>query len=418
MFDHAHYVPVLNWKKGERDAVQRLTYSDKRRMTPLLEVFADRRPPQKEPKHPHVKGDWLVYMAKTIQHCWDPRLHAFAEVVAEPLVPVTDTELNSRTLAFFHAARLRDLKLIPVVRLAYADDRRAVIRSVVQQDGRGVCLRLTGEDIHRPRLREDIENLFAQLGTTAEQTHLLVDLHVLGPEGYNLMLVCALLPFLEQWNTFTVVGGAFPSGLARMEYGRNEVPRSEWRAWSTQVLTHPFRKPAFGDYATQHPIPFNPTIHPNPCASIRYTLEDHWLVLKGQQLVPRKKERDQSNRYEQFPVLAGVLVNARGPNKQPYFRGGSFSRGDGYILDMASGYRSGAVKGEVATGNPQTWLTAAVNQHLTFVVIQISTLFSSSDGSGRTHAGAQAGPPRRAGYRAPSGALRRAPAPRRVAPKT
>jgi hypothetical protein len=37
MFDHAHYVPVLRWKAGERGALKALRLVDKAAMTPLLE---------------------------------------------------------------------------------------------------------------------------------------------------------------------------------------------------------------------------------------------------------------------------------------------------------------------------------------------------------------------------------------------
>lgn len=417
MFNHAHYVPVLFWKRGEQDAVQQLTYEDKRRMTPLLEIPADRRPPRKEPKRPRPKRDWLVEMAMRVQHCWDSRLPAFVELVPEPAVPITSAQLASCLPRFFHAARLRDLGLIPVVRLAYEEERRTLIGAIVEEDGQGVCIRLTPEDLGRPSLREDLEQLLAQLATPVERAHLVVDFHVLGAEGFNLLLLCAQIPFLQQWQTFTVVGGAFPSGLARLEYGPNSVPRSEWLAWSTQVLKDLPRKPAFGDYATQHPVPFNSARHPNPCANIRYTLEHDWRVMKGRQLVPRAQERGDSDRYEQFPAMAVLLVDARDHMRRPYFRGDSFSRGDHYIQKMASKYQSDAEPDRVATGTPTTWLTAAVNHHLTFVVIQIATLFSPSGAPGRAHATAPAGPPPRGGYTAPPFALRKAPSLRRVAPK-
>src|SRR5438094_4091665 len=37
-FDHKHYVPVLRWKRAERDALVRLTNDVRTRITPLLEL--------------------------------------------------------------------------------------------------------------------------------------------------------------------------------------------------------------------------------------------------------------------------------------------------------------------------------------------------------------------------------------------
>jgi hypothetical protein len=40
MFDHAHYVPVLRWKRGERRALEALSVLDRGVLTPIIEPLA------------------------------------------------------------------------------------------------------------------------------------------------------------------------------------------------------------------------------------------------------------------------------------------------------------------------------------------------------------------------------------------
>ena len=92
-----------------------------------------------------------------------------------------------------------------------------------------------------------------------------------------------------------------------------------------------------------------------PSASVRYTANEYWLVLKGRNL------RDHG--YEQFHDVCRELI------EKLEYSGRSFSWGDGYIDDCAN---------EIAgTGNLTTWRKVGTSHHLAFVLRQISTAFGS-----------------------------------------
>lgn len=97
----------------------------------------------------------------------------------------------------------------------------------------------------------------------------------------------------------------------------------------------------------------------NVSASIRYTTDDHWLVMRGEGLL----NKDGAG-HAQYPANAQMLM------ERPEFCGRDFSFGDNYIYERP-------VKID-QPGIPRNWVTVGVNHHLTFVVRQIERLFELS----------------------------------------
>lgn len=420
MFDHQHYVPILPWKLGERNAVRLLAHDDKRRMTPLLEISARRPPPKEEApqaQHPKAKGNWLDEMAHTIRDTWGPYFPVFVEVQPGRKGQFQALGIANRAERLFRTARSLDLKLVPVVRRTYGPMRQGAIKRIVSVDRRGVCIRLTRSDLVRPTLVTDLERLLSNVGLSPEQADLVLDLHVVDEKGFDLVLICAQVPFLSRWRSFTVAGGAFPPGVAKYNDGPNLVTRSEWCTWTAQIKRGLPRIPTFGDYATQNPVPFDPDVHPTPCANIRYTTDRRWLVMKGKQLASKKQEPTEPSPFSQYPAMAALLEGMKDEQKQPYYQGPGYSKGDEYLHKMAEKYRNGTGSGRGNTGNPQTWLTAAVNHHLTYVVLQIAKLFASSNDRERAPAASSTVQLPQGARKALLSVSQAGPAPHQAAPK-
>ena len=89
-----------------------------------------------------------------------------------------------------------------------------------------------------------------------------------------------------------------------------------------------------------------------PTAKIRYTLDDHWLIVKGHSLATPPK-------YGQFHSLARKLI------RQREYMGPAFSWGDNYAAECA--------KGKATSGNLAKWVKVDTNHHLTFVAHQIAS---------------------------------------------
>jgi hypothetical protein len=111
--------------------------------------------------------------------------------------------------------------------------------------------------------------------------------------------------------------------------------------------------PSFGDYTIQHPIFYEPVEGANVSASIRYTSEAYWVVMRGEGL----RNRDGAG-FAQYPANAELLLSRK------EFCGSHFSYGDAYIWQMGSHQSP-------TNGNPETWLRAGINHHLVFQARQI-----------------------------------------------
>jgi len=137
----------------------------------------------------------------------------------------------------------------------------------------------------------------------------------------------------------------------------HHLRRREWRRFKSllSVLPETARCPAFGDYGTLHPLYEEPQDGCRPSASVRYAVEDEWLVLRGYSIRDKK-----AGGMGQFRGHAQYL------SRLPEFSGSAFSPGDAYI--------SARAKRGATTGNLTTWLSASMNHHLTLTSSSLAAL--------------------------------------------
>lgn len=164
------------------------------------------------------------------------------------------------------------------------------------------------------------------------------------------------MPRLNEWRSFTVVAGSFPRNLVGIPVGANLIDRVEWQRWQSEMEVFGKRRlrvPNFGDYTIQHANFSEPIPGMNVSASIRYTSTSQWLLMRGEGLKNKK-----SSGYAQYAANAQLLIDRK------EFRGPDFSDGDMYIWRAASHKNDGP-------GNPEAWLRAGINHHMTVGVRQI-----------------------------------------------
>lgn len=134
------------------------------------------------------------------------------------------------------------------------------------------------------------------------------------------------------------------------------ISRTDWSQWKSyqESVTGGVRRASYSDYTIQHPIYKELKFPPNYSASLRYTIENQWIVMRGQGV--RTKG---SSGHAQYPALASLLC------ERPEFCGGGFSYGDRYI------YSQGQNILNPNPGNAKTWIEAGLNHHMTYVVAQV-----------------------------------------------
>jgi hypothetical protein len=357
MFNHRHYVPILKWKMGEYQALQRLSNSVKDGLTPLLEIppvgFDFETGQQKESADDHL-GDF----GKRLKSKWQAR-RCFVDL---KFLPPNTRMAGGRHYVdvVFETARNEGCSAVPVVSFENDAAFVAAAAATVRLDALGVCLRLVSADFDRPALLADTEALLRTLGVGWAEADLVIDLVTpsyvpISAYVRTLTSVLSLVPMLNRWRTVTLAGTAYPQSVASLSPPFQVIPRHEWVAYRTFVrqLSPEARIPTFGDYAVAHPDLVEMDMRLiKPFAKLRYTISDHWHVGRGTPV--------RTHGFGQFQQMCATLV------AQPHFSGAGYSAGDDHI--------EGCAAGMVATGNLSTWVWVSTNRHLTKVVDDLATL--------------------------------------------
>jgi len=368
MFNSKHYIPILKWKAAERLALAKLSIPAKRFVSPLIQVIMP------VPERP--KKDAERSLAEQLEE-------SITKLKARlPRIPEEILKYWGKTPAFIDlsliSASLRDegftkiltvgkkldILLIPVICLNYDKWVQTTVTSLAKENKTGLCLRLFRTDFaHQTALNRRIGDFLNVHHLSEKDIDLLIDFQEVKDidllEGFQITDEQCLkladlnqrIPNLLKWRTFTFACGSFPVDLSACELGVNYIPRSDWNSWARQISSAELqRKPSFADYTIQNPIYKESLQFFPPSASIRYTLKDRWLIMRGQ--------KSKSVQY---------LANARLLSQLPEFFGASFSYGDAYIEGKGKD-----LKGK--TGNAMTWLAAGINHHLACTVDQIANL--------------------------------------------
>jgi hypothetical protein len=357
MFDENHYVPLLKCKRGELSAVAGLSAAVRQRLTPLFDLLYDN---DFDPDSTGVDAVFetraLRYVPQLVQS-WGAGSPLFIDAgLVDPAARVGGA--THIITAVFNDARASGLLAVPVTGFDRDPFYQAAVRNAVYLDRRGACLRLDLADLGRMTLAADMTDLMTFIGVKVNELDVIIDLGAdAGGPNPNLLanlIVGGLrtLPYAVNLRTLTLAGGAFPQSLAAYPVGINAIPRTDWQIYNMVRAAALPRLPTYGDYATRHPVlgDIDPALV-NTSASVRYTREYYWLVLRGHGV-----KTPGGGGFGQYRTHAQNLVS------RPEYCGPNFSAGDQEIYDIATGAAN--------PGNHETWVRIAVNHHLTFVTSQ------------------------------------------------
>ncbi|MHB1843987.1 MAG: beta family protein [Deltaproteobacteria bacterium] len=347
------YVPVLKWKQGELKALENLHAQDRALMLPMISLLDDTI----DFDDPEVKGSSPA--DKAVGRLWAAWGTGPIFIDAEQLDDGSVKSASHPLQMVFDSARQKGMKAIPVSTLGSSPEYESAVAAIVAIDGRGCALRLGVDELVDPgKLLAGLTQHLSKLGLQPNSVDLILDW---GPidsaAGAQTYLAAAAvipsIPNLMTWRSVVFLGSAFPSSLAGMGVGLSTTPRAEWIAYTLLSQKPPGgRIVSFGDYAVAYPIytaaPFLGS------ASIRYTVTDDWLIVRGRSL-----RGPVYGGFGQFQALCSQLVAT------PDFMGAGHSWGCRYIGQCASG--------QVGSGNLTTWRAVGTNHHLTFVARQLSS---------------------------------------------
>lgn len=357
MFSHTQYVPVLKWKLGEYQALDRLHEATKSEITPLIEIppigWDHEKRVAAKTLDEHVSG-----FGKKLATKWGRR-ECFIDTRW-----LTDrtVESGAHVLAELMAdARESDCLAIPICSIDAAESEISAVRAVNESDRRGVALRL-GLGSLQPGIERAIGAWTAQAGVRYNDVDILIDVDCAernpATEVDALMAGLGRLPALNRWRTFTILGSAWPEDFGKVD-GPVQVERTDWTMYRMFVerAGAQMRLPSYGDYGPNSILPLSVDMRViKPLAKLRYTTPEFWYLARGTQV----KGKDGFGQYQQM---------CRDLTGQPWFDGRDFSAGDRYIADCADG--------EAKTGNLTTWAWVAANRHISRASADLANLYGS-----------------------------------------
>jgi len=350
VFDYLHYVPVLRWKKAERDALAALDGRARQITTPLIELpmgelLGVRR------RRRNTPVQYLSEMAADVLRCWGSTpTFLDLRLVSDELRVGGHHPLS----VLAHLIVNRGGRVVPVTGLGRSPRYQEAVRRVAGV-GNGACIRLFLPDL-RPGADRELGRLLRALQLDAAHVDLIVDCQVVTRDGDGLANLARAVPRIDDWRSITLMAGAFPKDLTGFKPGVHTLERTDWLRWRSFVSVKGLRRaPAYGDYISLHAVFMEPPPGANFSASIRYACEEYWLIMRGEGVRNRG-----SAGYQQWPANAQLLI------ERAEFQGPMFSAGDNFI------YRKAISRGE--PGNATQWVFAGVNHHLTLVARQMASL--------------------------------------------
>lgn len=367
MLTTKHYVPILKWKRAEQGALKDLREDQKLFMMPIIEVVMPKPKDDSSASYNAViaafKDVRTLDIPKEILQAWgeDP---IFVDL---SLVYPSDLKLIGMEQIISNSRRLR-LNPVPVLNLSDDKDYKDLVASISGKFNTGICLRVTSFDLKDViTLDSKLRQFLKDYNLEANAIDILVDLKDINEfEAYKTAVVQSQkISNLKDWKSFIFADGSFPQDLSNCRKDDyNLVSRNDWKNWKRQVDTNGMtRVPTYADYTVRHPI-YNESLQVfHPTASIKYTFNDNWLVLKGQKL-----------RFDQYLGNANLLINS---SKKEYY-GEEFSAGDKFIFDKGNYYKEYELKKRQdptktkGTGSTEQWIRASINHHLSVVVDQLA----------------------------------------------
>jgi hypothetical protein len=367
MFGPDHYVPILRWKQAERIALRYLQAQDRERITPLIEltstIFKRRRNDGKETVPPDPAQVLDHEAKKLLEACGNRPFFLDLRYVRD---------MVQRTRSRIHAlqylgeiARSYKLAPVPVTELSRNQNYQSSVRDIVDKDGRGLCLRMAPTEVLQDGFATAIKDFLKAFHVHPKSVHLLLDYAASDPTEPDPRALLASIPDLNQWHTLSLASGAFPPDLQGFQPGNTKIPRTDWLTWKEIVSPDgksSLRKPTFSDYTIQYGLYKEPVEGCNPSASIRYTLAEQWLIMRGEAMRGKGTHLTEIRPgREQWNWHAQLLCDS-----QDLFYGEDFSWGDAFIRERSLNKEN--------HGSPEIWLRAGINHHMTVVSRQIANL--------------------------------------------
>ncbi len=344
------YLPIIKWKRGEKDALRFLTDQHWDGVVPLIEF----QPISAAPDGVSLNQALPEYVEKISKEI----IKSIPEDRAIAIDTVYVSTGFARQIALLLAVcrRLQKLvpnRVIPAIRASQLDALSILTTKQVEtlKNMPEVILRLQTDELAPTQIGPSLDALAKFVKRKA--IHLLLDQYSLvgknHADGQVFIAPYLLATSSSACASVTLAGGSFPINLTGKKQGVTDIPRVEWKIWLQLAKEKSYPKLRFSDYTVSNPAPQDEDIDPknmNPSIAIRYASDEFWRLYKGGGF---KKGSPGVLRN-----LSKLLVT------DPIYGEEGYSYGDKQYMN----YSNGTGK----NGIPWTWRRDATNRHIVLTI--------------------------------------------------
>ena len=233
---------------------------------------------------------------------------------------------------------------------------------VIRQAARsgGMLLRLDSDDLEfQDETIDRIVELRHQ-GLDLRTVDVMIDRRFLGSKQTAMAAASETADFIDRLVTAVrirnvlVAGSSAPKSVAEIERDTcGTVARHELTFWASLATERLPIRPIYSDYGVIHPEFSDLTLSTHINGKIRYTQGGNLYIHRGHSL-------RQGNKFDQYRTLSSEVASSS------HYQGSTFSYGDRYIYDCATGH--------AGTGNPGTWVLVDQNHHISYTAAQLQRL--------------------------------------------
>lgn len=336
------YYPVCKWKKGEQEALKRLSPDKQLAIQPIVEIVEEVTP--------------------------EEFLQTLAGINCPIYLDTDNIEEDEKEIliSILRAARQTSKDVYAVLSYPFT------LNDVLEKDLFCNCLvkvpLFLDEGESEPSIKTMI-SAFAKKGI--EDYGIILDIGTTDKQAHLKILQQGILSFEENFQKFIktskaliICTSSFPESLAALQSGETRMyPRHDFKLFKQhmksidETLTE---KIAYSDFGvsrfTDSEIDFSILKNP-PLPKVKYTTEEMYYVVKG-------KRNSRTRQYILGPKdMAKKIVDS------DFFYGKDYSYGDSEI------YKKSLPDNK--QGNNTNWVTYCANHHITVLIDQVSSLFDS-----------------------------------------
>lgn len=335
-----YYVPILKWKKGEQEALLNLAHETKTKTLPLIEIPFSKK--SMEEIYTDIENTWgdrdfYLYLMPS----WYNNEEDYENW--EELYQAHKTNVS-----VFH-----NLNAIPVFDLS---DKDILERWHNEKKGR-IAIRI--RDVEFECIETELNPIFEETSLKREDVDLILDLQRVEQQlsAKKALLKGAFSDIKDTYAFHSVIiaSGSFPKELPNVEaYEPEALPRleKEIHALAGELAKKYQFQYKYADYGPFDIELFEFVVGMIPNFKIRYTIDGHYLYIKGLSL--KKGGLD----IDEIRKACKVLKDTT------FFAGENFSWGDEQISNILNGTSQ---KG----GNLTKWVSFTMNHHITMMTNSI-----------------------------------------------